>query len=91
MQSVRRQRAIGVLTMQHVYPRRYEDDEMARVMSPRHFVEVRTTRGGPAPSETAKALHASRRALDADRTWLAGERDRLERAAAERRARSAAL
>ena len=72
-------------------PLRYEDDEMARVMSPRHFVEVRTTRGGPAPSETAKALHASRRALDADRTWLAGERDRLERAAAERRARSAAL
>ena len=35
-------------------------------MSPRHFVEVRTTYGGPAPSETARALSVSRANLASD-------------------------
>ena len=30
-------------------------------MSPRHFVEVRTTHGGPAPSETGRAIAESKR------------------------------
>ena len=30
--------------------------EIAEIMSPRHFVDVRTTPGGPAPAETARAL-----------------------------------
>ena len=34
-------------------------------MSPRYFVEVRRTPGGPAPEETARALDESRRILDA--------------------------
>ena len=31
------------------------------VLSPQHFVDVRTTPGGPAPSETARAMRVSRR------------------------------
>ena len=34
----------------------YTEAELAAIMSPQHFVEVRTTYGGPAPSETARAL-----------------------------------
>ena len=38
----------------------YTEEQLEKVMSPRHFVEVRTTYGGPAPSETARALSVSR-------------------------------
>ncbi len=34
----------------------YSDAQIAEIMSPRHFVEVRRTLGGPAPDETARAL-----------------------------------
>jgi hypothetical protein len=60
-------------------------------MTPRHFVEVRTTAGGPAPAETSRALRESRRLLAADRAWLDGRREALMRAAAALEARSAAL
>ncbi len=72
-------------------PLQYSDAELAAVMSPRHFVEVRTTPGGPAPTETARALQESRAILAADRTWLEGRREALTRAAATLKARSAAL
>ena len=39
-------------------------------MSPRHFVDVRRTLGGPAPIETSRALEQAGAALDADRAWL---------------------
>jgi argininosuccinate lyase len=51
-------------------PLEYSDEAIARVLSPRHFVEVRKTHGGPAPSETARAIEASRRGLESDRAWL---------------------
>jgi argininosuccinate lyase len=51
-------------------PLLYSDAEVARILSPQHFVEVRKTHGGPAPSETARALEESRRQLAADRGWL---------------------
>jgi argininosuccinate lyase len=43
-------------------PLEYSDEEADAVLSPRHFVEVRTTLGGPAPAETARAIaeHATR-------------------------------
>ena len=47
-----------------------KDDALARVLSPRHFVEVRKTPGGPAPSETARAIAASRLRLAEDDGWL---------------------
>ena len=72
-------------------PIRYTEDRVAAIMSPRHFVDVRTTHGGPAPSVTGAALDWSRQALASDRAWLADTRSRLEGAAAELRQRSVQL
>ncbi len=72
-------------------PLQYSDVEIAAIMSPRHFVDVRTTPGGPAPIETTRALQQSRAALATDRAWLHGRRDALTRAAGALEARSAAL
>jgi argininosuccinate lyase len=47
----------------------YSDAELTTILSPRHFVEVRRTPGGPAPEETARAAHASHQQLDADESW----------------------
>ena len=38
----------------------YTDAQLAEILSPRHFVEVRKTYGGPSPSETARALGVSK-------------------------------
>jgi argininosuccinate lyase len=59
----------------------YTDAQLAEILSPRHFVEVRTTHGGPAPSETARALGVAEVTLAADETWLADTRSRLADAA----------
>jgi argininosuccinate lyase len=67
------------------------DEEVDAVLSPRHFVEVRTTLGGPAPAETGRALALARQIFEADRTWLAGVREALVEADARRHARMAAL
>ncbi|PYR42817.1 MAG: argininosuccinate lyase [Acidobacteria bacterium] len=71
-------------------PIRYSDAHLARILSARHFVEVRRTFGGPAPEETARAAQASVDELASDRAWLtaatgalaAAERMLAERAAA---------
>jgi argininosuccinate lyase len=44
----------------------YSDTALAEILSPRHFVAVRRTHGGPAPEETVRAATASRRQLEAD-------------------------
>jgi argininosuccinate lyase len=72
-------------------PLEYTDAEIAAIMSPRHFVEVRQTPGGPAPGETARALERSREALGVDRAWLAAASDRLTGAQARLRRRAQAL
>ena len=59
----------------------YDEAQLAEILSPRHFVAVRTTYGGPAPSETARASGVSTRSLSADREWLAATRAKLTRAA----------
>jgi argininosuccinate lyase len=59
-----------------------EDDVLARVLSPRHFVEVRKTPGGPAPEETGRAIAASQERLAEDDGWLKSRIERLR--AAER-------
>ncbi len=48
----------------------YSTAALDEILSPRHFVLVRETPGGPAPAETARALAASQTELDADETWL---------------------
>ena len=44
----------------------YDDAALDELLSARHFVSVRTTPGGPAPSETARAIAASRKLLESD-------------------------
>jgi argininosuccinate lyase len=59
---------------------RYSEARLQEVMSPRYFVEVRRTLGGPAPEETARALAASRQLLGEDRAAWQSRRDHLLRA-----------
>src|SRR5712691_1460718 len=55
----------------------YSEAALEKILSPRHFVTVRTTSGGPAPEETARAIAASRAQLDADRQWWTSATDAL--------------
>ena len=70
---------------------KYTAEELARIMSARNFVDVRCTHGGPAPTETARALTASRELLAGDRAWLAEIRRKADEADAVRRRRAQAL
>ncbi len=72
-------------------PLSYSEAELARILSPRHFVEVRKTWGGPAPEETARAAGVSRRNLEADRAWRDRAVQKLNQAQQELASRSAAL
>jgi argininosuccinate lyase len=47
----------------------YSDAALTTILSPRHFVTVRRTLGGPAPEETARAAKASQKQLEADEQW----------------------
>jgi hypothetical protein len=66
----------------------YTDAQLAELLSPQHFVDVRKTYGGPSPSETLRAIGVSKKALAADEDWLAAARGRLR--AAEEQLRTAA-
>ena len=72
-------------------PLQSSDAELEAIISPTHFVEVRCTLGGPAPSETARAIDEARVRVEADRRWLASVRDSLAAAEARLRERSRAL
>jgi argininosuccinate lyase len=69
----------------------YTDAQLAEILSPRHFVEVRKTYGGPSPSETLRAIGVSKKALAADEQWLADTRGRLRAAEEKLKKASAAL
>ena len=58
----------------------YTEVRLQKIMSPRYFVEVRRTLGGPSPEETTRAIGASRRLLDADRAAWQSRRDQLRQA-----------
>ena len=55
----------------------YSDTALAGILSPRHFVNVRKTHGGPAPEETGRAVSASRALLEADQQWWQASADAL--------------
>jgi argininosuccinate lyase len=63
-------------------PLRYAEADLQRILSPAHFVNVRTTHGGPAPKETARAIAESRRVLADDRDAWRSRREHLARAEA---------
>jgi argininosuccinate lyase len=70
---------------------RYDEAQLQQIMSPRHFVEVRTTYGGPAPAETLRALGVSRRALERDQADWHDRRAHVSRADQQLRDRVGAL
>ena len=57
-----------------------DEATLTRVLSPRNFVEVRRTPGGPAPSETARAIEISEAKLAADDRWFNATMSRLQNA-----------
>src|SRR4051794_26336133 len=58
----------------------YDDAALLEILSPQHFVNVRKTHGGPAPSETLRAIGVSEESLRGDHSWLRETRDKLARA-----------
>jgi argininosuccinate lyase len=64
-------------------PLTYSDAALAEILSPRHFVAVRNTPGGPSPEQTERASVLARTQLNADVAWWQKATDAL--AAAERR------
>ena len=72
-------------------PLNYSEAQLEHILSPRHFVEVRTTYGGPAPSETARAARVSGEQLEADEAWWTDATDALARSERTLAVRSAAL
>jgi argininosuccinate lyase len=69
----------------------YDEPALATILSPRHFVEVRKTLGGPSPSETRRALGVSQELLATDEAWLLATREKLTAAANELKAAASAL
>jgi argininosuccinate lyase len=69
----------------------YTEEELTHILSPRHFVEIRKTHGGPAPEETARAAKVSRDRLETDEAWWTGATDALAKAEQTLADRSAAL
>jgi argininosuccinate lyase len=69
----------------------YPEDDLQRIMSPAHFVDVRTTHGGPAPSQTGRAITESLHLLQRDREAWQARRARLQQSEAQLAARSTAL
>jgi argininosuccinate lyase len=69
----------------------YADERLDQIMSPRYFVQVRRTLGGPAPDETARAIAEQRQLLEDDRAAWQARRDQLLRADQQLHARVKAL
>ena len=69
----------------------YDEAALVEILSPAHFVDVRKTPGGPAPSETLRAGQASRDGLARDREWIAGRRATLQRASEDLKRAAAAM
>jgi argininosuccinate lyase len=61
----------------------YDEPTLGKILSPQHFVRVRTTPGGPAPSETTRAIAASGALLASDQRWQEETIARLRTAEAE--------
>ena len=67
----------------HGTPIHYSSDQLAHILSPAHFVEIRRTPGGPNPDVVAKAISASRERLATDRHWFESAIGKLRRAEEE--------
>jgi len=59
------------------HPLGLTEEALHRALDPIHFVQVRRVMGGPAPEATAAVLANVEEALERDRSWLDGEKERL--------------
>lgn len=55
----------------------YGKEELESLLSPQHFVEVRSHPGGPALGEVRRALESSRQRALQDQAWLAARKERF--------------
>ena len=69
----------------------YSESALETILSPRHFVDVRRTLGGPAPSETGRAAGVSSEKLEADEAWQAAAVQALKDAQSKLADRSMSL
>lgn len=69
----------------------YTEAELQEILSARHFVQVRLTRGGPSPVRTTEALGEAAAQLIDDRAWTTGTQARVAAAHAALRAAVEAL
>jgi len=69
----------------------YDAHALETILSPRHFVAVRRTLGGPAPDQTAQAVALARAQLSRDDLWLTAQVDALKKAEARLRAEADSL
>ena len=72
-------------------PIEYSEERLAEILSPRHFVEVRRTWGGPAPEETARAAEVALGQLAAAEQWWRAATEALRQSEQTLAERSAAL
>jgi argininosuccinate lyase len=72
-------------------PIRFTAEQLALVLSPKHFVEIRRTPGGPSPAETSLATRESLNRAEEDRAWLQERIERLKSAQQELERRARAL
>jgi len=72
-------------------PLDYSEHALEEILSPRHFVMIRRTYGGPAPDETRRAAAVSNAKLDEDQEWLTAELEALSAARRRLMERAAAL
>ena len=72
-------------------PLHYEEARLEQILSPRHFVMIRRTLGGPAPDETRRAAGVSRLLLEQHQAWLKSAHDALARSATSLAKQAAAL
>ncbi|GIU81878.1 MAG: argininosuccinate lyase [Acidobacteria bacterium] len=57
-----------------------DSDELERILSPEHFVEIRKVYGGPAPEEVENSLSAEMQEVEKDKQWLRDKKEKLSRA-----------
>ncbi len=69
----------------------YDEDRLAEILSPEHFVAVRATPGGPSPGLVREAIGASQRRMKDDERWTVETLDQLRRAEESLNAAVAAL
>ncbi|MEO7190703.1 MAG: argininosuccinate lyase [Vicinamibacterales bacterium] len=83
--SVAPSAALNAAAHQMGYQLNLSDEDLHRILSPEHFVELRRTWGGPAPDVTRAAIEECRRKLAADEATMAQSRGGLAAAARQRR------